>query len=460
MIVGACLMPHPPMAVAEIGRGSEKSIQKTLDSYHSIAEVIKDLKPDTIVVISPHATLYRDWFNVSGGKSAYGDFARFRAAGVSFDQQYDTEFVRLLEHLCKADGFPAGTQYDRDKFLDHGTMVPLYFVNQHFTDYKLVRIGLSGFSLKMHYELGRYIQKTANALNSRVYIIASGDLSHCQKVNGPYGFQKEGPVYDARIMKTMGNADFAELFQYDEAFLKKAMECGHRSFVMMAGALDRTDVKPHMLSHQDITGVGYGFVYYDVGQHDDSRNFSDQYEAKEMDRILNQNSDAYVKLARASIQAFVEKKERIAVPEMIPEEMKTMRAGTFVSIHEFGELRGCIGTISPVYANVAEEIIHNGISACSKDPRFQPVQKAELPYLDVSVDVLRPSERVSDLSMLDVRKYGVICSLPDGRRGLLLPDLEGVDTVEEQIRIACSKGGIDPDDERLMIERFEVVRHV
>lgn len=460
MIVGACIMPHPPMAVAEIGRGSEKSIQATLDSYHKIAKVIKTLEPDTIVVTSPHAVMYRDWFNVSGGAHAYGDFERFHAGQVSFEQQYDTEFVRLLEYLCREDGFPAGTQYDRDQFLDHGTMVPLYFVNKYYTNYKLVRIGLSGFPLKMHYELGQYIQKTAMDLNKKVYLIASGDLSHCQKKNGPYGFQKEGPLYDERIMNTMGSASFKELFEYDEAFLKKAMECGHRSFVILAGVLDRMSVKPHVLSHQDITGVGYGFVYYDIGKRDDSRNYLAQYEIEEAERISSQKSDAYVTLAKKAIEAFTEKKEIINVPETIPDEMKTEKAGTFVSIHEFDELRGCIGTISPVYGNIAAEIIHNSISACSKDPRFQPIKKEELPYLNISVDVLKPSERVSDFSMLDVKKYGVICSLPDGRRGLLLPDLDGVDTVHDQIQIACSKGGIDPEDERLIIERFEVVRHV
>jgi AmmeMemoRadiSam system protein A len=147
------------------------------------------------------------------------------------------------------------------------------------------------------------------------------------------------------------------------------------------------------------------------------------------------------------------------VPEGLPEEMLSQRAGCFVSIHKYGSLRGCIGTISPAKKSLAEEIIANGISACSRDPRFSSVKEDELPFLEISVDVLGKPEKIKDRSQLDVKRYGVICT-SGYKRGLLLPDLEGVDTVEQQIEIACSKGNIDPDDENLELERFEVIRHV
>ena len=143
-----------------------------------------------------------------------------------------------------------------------------------------------------------------------------------------------------------------------------------------------------------------------------------------------------------------------------PDQERSEKAGVFVSLHKDHMLRGCIGTINPLQDNISLEIIHNAISACSKDPRFQPVEKEELPYLSISVDVLKKPERIQDKRMLDVKKYGVICSTKDGRRGLLLPDLDGVDTIDQQIEIACSKGGIDPDSDQVILERFEVVRHV
>ena len=130
-----------------------------------------------------------------------------------------------------------------------------------------------------------------------------------------------------------------------------------------------------------------------------------------------------------------------------------------MSIHEHGELRGCIGTIAATKPSLAKEIIDNAISACSRDPRFSAIEEDELEWLEINVDVLGKPEPVKDIAELDVKKYGVICS-SRGRRGLLLPDLEGVDSVEQQLDIACSKGGFDRYAEDLKIERFEVIHHV
>lgn len=134
------------------------------------------------------------------------------------------------------------------------------------------------------------------------------------------------------------------------------------------------------------------------------------------------------------------------------------RAGVFVSLHEHGDLRGCIGTIAPTRDSIAQEIIANAISACSGDPRFYPVQKNELDYLSYSVDVLFPPEPISSPAKLDPQEYGVIVS-KGHRRGLLLPNLEGVNTVEEQVAFARQKAGIAPDETGVELERFRVVRH-
>ena len=134
-----------------------------------------------------------------------------------------------------------------------------------------------------------------------------------------------------------------------------------------------------------------------------------------------------------------------------------VKAGAFVSVHKFGELRGCIGTIAATKENLALEIIHNAVSAVSEDPRFEAVQESELKYLDINVDVLGESEKISSESELDVKKFGVIVK-SGYKRGLLLPDLDGVDTVEQQIAIARRKGGIAPGEE-VELFRFEVVRH-
>lgn len=461
MIVKAIMVPHPPLAVHEVGHGEEEKISDTLTAYRQAVSALADSRPQTVIVLSPHALMYRDYFNVSSGREAYGDLGRFRAGMVAFEKEYDEEFTHTLSERLYEEGFPGGTEYDNDPRLDHGTMVPLYFLDQVFTDYRLVRIGLSGLPLPMHYRLGMYIAETAAKLNRRIAVIASGDLAHCQKKDGPYGFRPEGPAYDERIMKTMGSAAFDELFAYPPAFLDAAMECGHRAFVIMAGILDGLAVTPHVLSHEATFGVGYGVVIYDIGAEDGSRHFLQAYEEEEKAKLKQtaSDSDAFVRLARSSAESYIRFGKVMAVPDDLPKELMRERAGCFVSIHEHGELRGCIGTIAPTKPSLAKEIIDNAVSACSRDPRFHPIRADELEWLEISVDVLGRPEVIHDFSELDVKKYGIICS-SRGRRGLLLPDLEGVDSVRQQIDIACSKGGFDSTAEDLVIERFEVIRHV
>jgi hypothetical protein len=161
------------------------------------------------------------------------------------------------------------------------------------------------------------------------------------------------------------------------------------------------------------------------------------------------------RLARQAVESYVQK--RIVIePGELSREMKE-RAGVFVSLKKHGQLRGCIGTFEPTQASVAEEIIQNAISSATGDPRFSPVSPSELSSLDYSVDVLTHPEEVEDASQLDAKKYGVIVAA-GLRRGLLLPDLEGVDSVDMQISICRQKAGIMPA-EPVKLYRFEVRRY-
>lgn len=161
-------------------------------------------------------------------------------------------------------------------------------------------------------------------------------------------------------------------------------------------------------------------------------------------------------LARKSVEEFIRNGKEAPPPQELTPEMKE-KAGVFVCIKKGGDLRGCIGTFLPCTENVAEEIIKNAISAATKDPRFDPVTEDMLHDLEYSVDVLSPPEKVSDISELDPKKYGVIV-VHGSRKGLLLPDLEGVDSAEEQLRIAKMKAWINPG-EKVEIFRFMVSRY-
>ncbi len=458
-ITAAFMVPHPPLIIPEIGRGGEEEIEETTRSYEQIADAIAALEPETIIITSPHSIMYADYFHISPGDGAKGSFKQFRAGQVRFSESYDTGLRDRIVSLADAEGFPAGTLGERDPELDHGTMVPLWFIRKKYAGGRILRIGLSGLPLTDHYRLGQIIAQAAEETGRRTVFVASGDLSHKLQPYGPYGFAPEGPEYDRRIMDVCGRAAFGELLEFDETFCEKAAECGHRSFVIMAGAFDGVRVRASVFSHQDVTGVGYGICsFYPEGK-DESRRFLETYLEKQEKELEERaaKSDPYVRLARSSVESWVTRRKVLPVPEDLPQELLTRRAGAFVSIHKNGQLRGCIGTIRAVEECLAKEIIQNAISASSRDPRFSPITADELKYLEISVDVLGEAEPIDSPDQLDVKRYGVIVS--HGRkRGLLLPDLDGVDTVEEQIRIARQKAGIR-EHETYSLERFEVVRH-
>lgn len=169
--------------------------------------------------------------------------------------------------------------------------------------------------------------------------------------------------------------------------------------------------------------------------------------------------DAHVKLAKNAVKTYLKTREIISPPDGLPKKMLTERAGVFVSLHKKdGSLQGCIGTFLPTQENIAREIIKNALSAAFNDPRFPPVTEKEFKNLVFSVDVLSEPKPAPSTHHLDPKKYGLIIFAPDGRRGLLLPDIPGVDTPEQQIEICRQKAGIGPREE-IELQTFTVERH-
>ena len=456
-IVSSYMVPHPPLIVSEVGEGKESEVLETIHSYEKIAQDIAKIKPDTIIISSPHAPLYSDYFYLASGNRLEGSFDKFSAPEVSFSEINDVSLVEKIEELAKMDNFPAGRVKEEE--LDHGVMVPLYFIRKYCRDFKVVVVGLSFLPLIDNYKMGMIISKAVDALDRRAVFVASGDLSHKLQDYGPYGFVKEGPMYDEKIMNIMKNADFDKLINFDSVLMDKASECGHRSFLIMAGALDGKKVIPKMFSHQDVTGVGYGICSYHLKGNDKNRCFYQSYLDTLKKKIKKEEKDSsiYVQLARNTIIEYIKNHRVVEVPNNLPEDILNKQSGVFVSIHKFGSLRGCIGTFLPTTDNIASEIIRNAISAATNDYRFPPIVVDELEWLEINVDVLSEPKPVTNMNILDPKKYGVIVRNEE-KSGLLLPDLDGVDTVEEQLRIAKKKAGILDSDE-YEIEYFEVTRY-
>lgn len=458
-IHAAFIVPHPPLIIPKIGRGEEKKIQNTVDAYEIIGQRIAGIKPQTIIVISPHSIMYGDYIHISPGPGGRGDMGRFHAEDVEIKKKYDSSFIFALCEAVKRNGISAGTSGEKDAAIDHGVLVPLYFVEKYFTDYELVRISISGLSPLEHYRFGQCIAQAAELLNRSIVIIASGDLSHKLGKGSPYGFAEEGPVFDRQITKAMASGNFMDFLTFDESFTEAASECGLRSFIEMAGALDGRKVSPTFLSYEGPFGVGYAACLYEVDGPDETRHFGDRLENQQKQKVqtLRGNEDAYVQLARESLETYIKTGLGLVRPGGLSHELLHKEAGVFVSIKKNGQLRGCIGTIAPVESCIADEIIRNAVSAGTQDPRFGAVTEDELHSLVYSVDVLSEPELITSMDQLDVKRYGVIVT--NGmRHGLLLPNLEGVDTPKQQVDIALQKAGISAR-ETYSMERFEVVRH-
>ncbi len=378
-IIKTYIVPHPPLIIPKIGKGEETKIQKTIDSYEQVAKEIKELQPDTIIISSPHTTMYGDYFHIPANNTLTGNLGIFNAEEISFTEEQDIELIEQIENVSKKYNFPAGRTIDSD--LDHGTMIPLYFIRKHYKEGKILLLGPSGLPLIDNYMMGIIIKEAVNNLNKKVVYIASGDLSHKLQTYGPYGYTEEGPLYDKKLIEACSNTNFNELLNFEESFLDKTAECGHRSFTIMAGTLDGLNTKATYLSHEDITGVGYGIITFTPEDKNNKRHFLDNYfnELEEKLTIQRQNEDEYVKLARLTIEEYITNGNTIKTPSNTQEALLNTKAGVFVSIHKFGSLRGCIGTIMPTTNCIAKEIITNAISASTKDPRFPKIEKEELP---------------------------------------------------------------------------------
>ncbi|HZJ57885.1 MAG TPA: AmmeMemoRadiSam system protein A [Clostridia bacterium] len=466
-IQGVYLAPHPPIIVDEVGKGDREGARTTIDSMGILGREIKSKNPDTIIVISPHGPVFADGIGIMSEDILKGDFSRFGAPGVSMAFQTHGDLIERIIGEAQRIGILA-IDLDRDMCssynisgtLDWGVLVPLYFVNQHFTGYRLVTMGVSQLPYHELYAFGIAMKRAIESQDKDVVIIASGDLSHRLKEDGPYGFHPAGVELDKTITSLIEEGDVEGLLTIDPELISEGGECGLRSIIMALGALDGQAFRPEVHSYEGPFGVGYCVASFEPEDADSSRNLMDKLieNSRRSIRDTREKEDDYVRLARESLETYVRTGETMDLGDRLPDSMLDNRAGTFVTIKQHGQLRGCIGTIEPSRESIAHEIVENAISAGTRDPRFFPVAEEELDSLVYSVDILMEPEPAEGFGDLDIKKYGVIVS-HGSRSGLLLPNLEGISSPQEQVSIALQKAGIDPDEDYEM-QRFEVKRHL
>jgi len=416
-LVYSAFVPHPPIIVPEIGRGEETECSATLAAYRKVAKNLVEAQVDTVLLISPHATLLREGVTIVNEEFIVGDFSQFGAPQVKLSFPCQKQLAEAL-----ATQLPEGILCSAK--LDHGALVPLYFLHEAGWQGKLLLLSMP---MEDPESYGQEISRTLKVFSERIALIASGDLSHRLKKDGPYGLHPSGPEFDQQIVHALSR-DPSQIQRIPWEFAEEAGECGWRSLRL---ALAVQEGMPKVLSYEGPFGVGYLVA--------------ELYHSSPLAHWARQCLKTY--LNKGSIQGLI--------PPTAP-EFKLRRA-CFITLKKDGELRGCIGTTEPWRESLAQEIEHNAIAAGTEDPRFWPVEDDELPSLTLSVDVLGEMEKIQSIEELDPWRYGVVVR-GRGRTGLLLPHLEGIDTAEEQVSIAKQKSGLSVE-EPVELWRFEVVRY-
>jgi AmmeMemoRadiSam system protein A/AmmeMemoRadiSam system protein B len=449
------IAPHPPIMVPEVGRDAIGEVRGSIEAMRDFTERIIESGAQTVVIVSPHAPLDARAFVAYGDAQLYGDFAKFRAPEARVEAPLDGELLTAISREAGEQGYQVLGIHGYE--LDHGTIVPLYFLRRNNWRGHVVALGYSFLSNEDHLRFGACIKRAADSLNRPVALVASGDLSHRLKKDAPAGYNPEAHLFDEEVVNAIREAAPERIVQIDQELRKLAGECGYRSMLIAIGAAQELTKECEVIHYEAPFGVGY-MVAQVAGRKPDSDRAINQDQAEdEKSRSEMTGGEELLALARQSVETFI-REGRLAEKPSASDPMLEQRAACFVSIktHQ-GDLRGCIGTIEPVKETLAEELIANAISSATRDPRFPPVKIAELPQLRYSIDVLSAPEP-AEFDDLDPKVYGVIVEDESGAyRGLLLPDLQGVETARQQVDIAARKAGIAAGTP-LRLSRFRVER--
>ncbi len=464
-VVIAGLSPHPPLIIPEVGQGEEQGAISTVRAMDRLGREFAQAEIDGLVVITPHGPVFSDVVSVTGTPILEGDFGYFGSkAGIRLEN--DMELSKTILEGSKDSPVEAVAldranllRYGISPKLDHGVLVPLYYLKKHGFEKPVVVINIGFLPYFDLYLFGRIIAGAAARLGRKIGVLASGDLSHRLTPGAPGGFNEQGKAFDNYLVEKLKAFSVEDVLLISPSLVEDAGECGLRPISIMLGALDEAVVESQILSYEGPFGVGYCVAIFRPGDWGTMNSRIPLITGKRQEKIarIRENQSYPASLAQKAVEAYVTGGSLEKLIADVPDQFRG-RSGVFVSVHKEGILRGCIGTAEPGAGNIAEEIVQNAISAATEDPRFAPVSIEELGLLDYSVDILSEPAKVTGFSDLDPKKYGVIC-VKGNRKGLLLPDLPGVNTVSEQLSIAKKKAGISPADSQVRIYRFTVSRY-
>ncbi|MFC1994010.1 AmmeMemoRadiSam system protein B [Chloroflexota bacterium] len=263
-IVFGCIVPHPPLLITEIGGGREVEISATIRAMQQLTCELAEKQPETVIVISPHGQSLYDSMGIAMVKSIHGSMRRWGAQSVDHDFENDLDLMVELKEEARASGIPLESIGDNEYQLDHGVMVPIYYLIAGMSGVPLVPLTFCWLPLSVHFSFGQAIRRTAERLNKRVAVVASGDLSHRLFPGAPAGYDPLGQVFDKKLTEAIASYDVPEVLNFDGDLIEHAGECGLRSFIILLGALDGLEVKSRVLSYEGPFGVGYLVASFDI----------------------------------------------------------------------------------------------------------------------------------------------------------------------------------------------------
>ncbi len=263
-LLSGYIFPHPPIIVPEVGRGEENKASETIEGCIRASEEIKSLKPETIIVITPHGPVFRDAVGISVEKRLTGSFRNFRCPEVRLTFENDIELVQSMLEESANSGIPAVqlksellAGFGMEPGLDHGAMVPLYYISKQFSDFKLVHVCMGFLTFDQLFEFGAAIGRAVDKSEKRVVVIASGDLSHRLTPDAPCGYNHRGREFDELFVRLLGEGRFSDVMALEEDLIEDAGECGLRPFTILFGCLKDYGVQPEIFSYEGPFGVGY-----------------------------------------------------------------------------------------------------------------------------------------------------------------------------------------------------------
>ncbi len=452
-LVFSGIAPHPPIMVPEVGREESREVRGSIQAMADLTRRIISTGAETLILISPHAPLDPNAFVAYRGPILHGDFSRFRSAATTVECSLDDQLLSEIRNKANDENLKLIDLSHGN--LDHGTSVPLYFLMRNGWRGRVVALGYSFLSKPDHLRFGECLRDAADAVGKPVALLASGDLSHRLKPDAPAGYEPSAYLFDEEVVAAIEANDTQRIVGIAPSLRKLAGECGYRSMLIAIGATRSLTRNCEVLHYEAPFGVGYLVAQL---TRKEKREQTEKGLAGETAASLPHDPHQILpQLARQIVEAYT-----LTGKELRPDEsaspILSARVACFISIRTMdGELRGCIGTIEPVKDMLADELVANAIGAATRDPRFPPVASGELAHLCYSVDLLSAIEATT-IEQLDPSVFGVVVEDERGiKRGLLLPDIAGVETAAQQVEIAARKAGI-PQGVPLRISRFRVTR--